>query len=151
MRAAASEPGTSRRRVVVVALVIVLGAIGWLAFSGIGNALVYYRTPTELKALGADAIGTSVRLGGLVKAGTLTCDAGSVDFILTDGTTDLSVRRARGAPALLCPREDRGVVVQGRLSTLGVFEPTEVIIKHDEIYVAPTQGALPTQVIDPGT
>jgi cytochrome c-type biogenesis protein CcmE len=43
------------------------------------------------------------------------------------------------------------VVVQGRLSTLGVFEPTEVIVKHDENYVAPSEGGLPTQVIDPGT
>jgi cytochrome c-type biogenesis protein CcmE len=44
-----------------------------------------------------------------------------------------------------------GVVVNGRLGTLGVFEPDEVIIKHDENYVAPTGGALPSQVIDPGS
>jgi cytochrome c-type biogenesis protein CcmE len=52
---------------------------------------------------------------------------------------------------LLCPREGVGVVVEGRLSTLGVFEPTQVIVKHDENYVAPTEGGLPSHLTDPGT
>jgi cytochrome c-type biogenesis protein CcmE len=141
---------TSRRWIVVLAVVIVLGAVGWLAFSGIGNALVYYRTPTELKALGPDAIGQHIRLGGLVLAGSLACADGGVDFVMTDGQTEIPVHAAPGN-GLLCPRENVGVVVQGRLSTLGVFEPTEVIIKHDENYVAPSGGGPPTQVIDPGT
>ena len=42
-------------------------------------------------------------------------------------------------------------MVEGQLSATGVFEATQVIVKHDENYVAPSEGALPTQVIDPGT
>jgi cytochrome c-type biogenesis protein CcmE len=151
MTADPPPPARSRRWGVLLAVAIVVGAIGWLAFSGVGNALVYYRTPTELKALGQEGIGASVRLGGLVKPETLHCEAGAVDFTLTDGETEIGVRSAPGAPALLCPREGVGVVVQGKLGTLGVFEPTEVIVKHDENYVAPSEGALPSQVIDPGT
>ena len=30
-------------------------------------------------------------------------------------------------------------------------EPTEVIVKHDENYVAPSGSGIPSQVIDPGT
>ncbi len=41
--------------------------------------------------------------------------------------------------------------MQGKLSVLGVFEPTEVIVKHDENYVAPSGSGIPSQVIDPGT
>ena len=147
-----AEPvaGRPRRWLVVAAVVLVAGAIGWLAFSGIGNALAYYRTPTELRALGAQGIGTFVRLGGLVQDGSLTCSNGQVDFLLTDGEAEIPVRSAPGGPALICPRENVGVVVQGRLNGLGVFEPTEVIVKHDENYVAPSEGGLPTQVIDPG-
>ncbi|HET6745827.1 MAG TPA: cytochrome c maturation protein CcmE [Candidatus Limnocylindria bacterium] len=148
-----AEPaaGRPRRWLVIAAVVVVAGAIAWLAFSGIGNALVYYRTPTELRALGAQGIGNFIRLGGLVVDGSLTCTEGRVDFVLTDGETEIPVRSAPGAPALLCPRENVGVVVQGRVNGLGVFEPTEVIVKHDEVYVAPSQGGLPTQVIDPGS
>ncbi len=142
--------GRSRRWMVVAAVVVVAGAIGWLAFSGIGSALVYYRTPTEMRDLGESGIGTQVRLGGLVLEDSLACADGGVDFILTDGRTEIPVHGAAGN-GLLCPRENVGVVVQGRLNTLGVFEPTEVIVKHDENYVAPTGGAIPTQAFDPGT
>jgi cytochrome c-type biogenesis protein CcmE len=146
-----SAPPRGRRWGVLLAVALVAGAIGWLAYSGIGNALVYYRTPTELKALGADGIGASIRLGGLVQPGTLTCDQGAVEFVISDGDTDINVRSAPGQPSLLCPREGVGVVVEGKLNPLGVFEPTQVIVKHDENYVAPSEGGLPTQVIDPGT
>jgi cytochrome c-type biogenesis protein CcmE len=144
-------PSSRSRWGLLLAVALVVGAIAWLAFSGIGNALVYYRTPTELRALGEDAIGTSMRLGGVVEPDSLSCDEGSVAFTMTDGTTQVEVRSARGAPALICPREGVGVVVQGRLSVLGVFEPTEVIVKHDENYVAPSGGGIPSQVIDPGS
>ena len=149
MTVAEPAAGRSRRWLVVVAVLLVAGAIGWLAFSGIGNALVYYRTPTELIALGPEAIGQHIRLGGLVLADSLACTDGGVDFILTDGQTEIPIHGAPGN-GLLCPRENVGVVVQGRMSTLGVFEPNEVIVKHDENYVAPSPGELPTQVIDPG-
>ena len=144
-------PSSRSRWGLLLAVAIVVGAIAWLAFSGIGSALVYYRTPTELQALGEEAIGSSMRLGGLVEPGSLSCDSGRVAFTMTDGTTQVQVRSARNADALLCPREGVGVVVQGRLSVLGVFEPTEVIVKHDENYVAPSGSGIPSQVIDPGT
>jgi cytochrome c-type biogenesis protein CcmE len=146
----APEP-RRRRWGVLLAVALVAAALGWLAFSGIGNALVYYKTPTELKALGEAGIGVSLRVGGLVQPGTLTCADGGVQFTLTDGHVQLPVRSAAGSSALLCPREGVGVVVEGKLSTLGVFEPGQVIIKHDENYVAPTNGAIPSQVIDPGS
>jgi cytochrome c-type biogenesis protein CcmE len=146
----ASQP-RRRRWGVLLGVAVVAAALAWLAFSGIGSALVYYKTPTELKALGEGGIGASLRLGGLVEPGTLTCSNGAVRFTLGDGHTQVPVRSAAGAPPLLCPREGIGVVVEGKLSTLGVFEPTQVIIKHDENYVAPSGGAVPSQVIDPGS
>ncbi|HEX5578047.1 MAG TPA: cytochrome c maturation protein CcmE [Candidatus Limnocylindria bacterium] len=144
-------PPSRSRWGLLLAVAIVVGAIAWLAFSGIGSALVYYRTPTELQALGEEAIGSSMRLGGLVKPDTLSCEDGQVAFTMTDGTTEIDVRSLRGGNALLCPREGVGVVVQGQLSVLGVFEPTEVIVKHDENYVAPSGSGIPSQVIDPGS
>jgi cytochrome c-type biogenesis protein CcmE len=146
--------GRSRRPIVVAAVAVMLAVIGWLAFGGLGSALIYYRTPTEVIALGEDAIGQRLRVGGLVKAGTLICyEGGEYSFTITDGQTELRVLGSTEFPrlSLQCPRENVGVVVQGQISTLGVFEPTEVIVKHDENYVAPTEGAIPTQAFDPGT
>src|SRR4029079_11575640 len=82
-------PSSRSRWGLLLAVAIVVGAIAWLAFSGIGNALVYYRTPTELRSMGEEALGSSMRRGGLVKPDTLSCDAGKVAFTMTDGTTEV--------------------------------------------------------------
>ena len=41
---------SSVRTFTIVALVVAAGALTWLAVGGLGDNLVYYWTPTELKA-----------------------------------------------------------------------------------------------------
>ena len=41
-------------------------------------------------------------------------------------------------------------VVEGQLGRSGVFEATQVIVKHDENYVVPTNGAVPSHIAPPG-
>ncbi len=90
----------------------ILAVIGWLAFSGVGNALVYYLTPTELAARGDAAVGQSVRLGGLVAAGSISGSATDLTFVLTDGHTEITVHSSV-APASSF-REGAGAVVEGK-------------------------------------
>jgi cytochrome c-type biogenesis protein CcmE len=119
----------------------VAAIIGWLAFSGVGNALVYYLTPTELAARGEAAIGQSVRLGGLVLPGSVSGSATDLTFVLTDGETEITVHSTVAPTSSF--REGAGAVVEGVLRPDGVFEADEVLVKHDENYVAPTEGGLP--------
>jgi cytochrome c-type biogenesis protein CcmE len=142
-------PPRGRRWGVLIGVAVVVAVIAYLAFSNVGNALVYYVTPTELMARGDPAIGQTVRLGGLVKAGSIAGEAPDLTFVLTDGTTDMRVH-AVSAPTQSF-REGIGAVVEGVLGADGVFEASQVIVKHDENYVAPSEGALPTQAFDPGT
>jgi len=121
----------------------VAAIIGWLAFSGVGNALVYYLTPTELAARGEAAIGQSVRLGGLVLPGSVSGSATDLTFVLTDGETEITVHSSVAPTSSF--REGAGAVVEGVLGLDGVFEADEVLVKHDENYVAPTQGQLPAR------
>jgi len=134
---------------VALAIAAVAAVLAYLAFSGISNALVYYRTPTELLAQGPSAVGQATRLGGLVKVGSVQGPATDLTFVLTDGTHEVTVHSAAAPTSSF--REGRGAVVEGKLTASGVFEATQVIVKHDENYVAPSEGALPSQVIDPGT
>jgi cytochrome c-type biogenesis protein CcmE len=119
----------------------VVAIIGWLAFSGVGNALVYYLTPTELAARGEAAIGQSVRLGGLVLPGSVSGSATDLTFVLTDGETEITVHSTVAPTSSF--REGAGAVVEGVLRPDHVFEADEVLVKHDENYVAPTEGGLP--------
>ena len=90
---------------------------------------------------GAPAAVTSVVSPGSAK------NAG-IPVILTDGTKDVAVHTSVAPPALL--REGIGAVVEGQLGRNGVFEATQVIVKHDENYVAPTSGAVPSHIAPAG-
>jgi len=142
-------PARGRRWGVLLGVAVVIAVIAYIAFSSVGNALVYYVTPTELLARGDAAVGQTVRLGGLVKVGSVQGSGNNIRFVLTDGTHELPV--TSNALPTRSFREGIGAVVEGELGADGVFQATQVIVKHDENYVAPSEGALPTQVIDPGT
>jgi len=142
-------PPRGRRWGLLAGVAVVVGVIAYLAFSSVGNALVYYVTPTELLARGHAAVGETVRLGGLVKAGSISGAAPNLQFVLTDGTHEITVHAATAPTRSF--REGIGAVVEGELGADGVFEASQVIVKHDENYVAPTEGALPTQAFEPGT
>jgi cytochrome c-type biogenesis protein CcmE len=127
---------------VVVLVVVVLAVIGYLAFSSVGTALVYYLTPTELLARGDAAIGETVRLGGQVAVGSVSGPATDLHFRLADREHEIPVH-STVAPTRSF-REGAGAVVEGALDAGGVFQATRVIVKHDENYEAPAPGAQPS-------
>ena len=134
---------------ILVLVAVVLAVVAYLAFSGIGNALVYYRTPSELLAQGDAAIGETMRLGGQVKPGSIAGDPTDLTFVLTDNDAEVTVH-STAAPTRSF-REGSGAVVEGSLGPNGVFEATRVIVKHDENYEAPEPGTRPSnRAFDPG-
>jgi cytochrome c-type biogenesis protein CcmE len=142
-------PSPRRPWGVVVLIGVVAVVVGYLAFSSVGSALVYYLEPAELLARGDAAVGDTVRLGGQVKAGSVSGPATDLTFVLTDGAADITVH-STVAPTRSF-RERSGAVVEGALGADGVFEATQVIVKHDENYVAPEPGEQPSdQYFDPG-
>jgi len=128
--------------VFLVAVVVVV--IGYLAFSSVGNALVYYLTPTELLDRGDDAFGQTVRLGGMVESGSVSeqDDPYELTFVLTDGSERITVISTAAPTASF--REGSGAVLEGSLNMHGVFRASQIIVKHDENYVAPEPGAQPS-------
>lgn len=145
MTVSAPVPPPARRRrwgpwLVGVGLLVI---VGWLALSGVGSALVYYLTPTELASRGDAAVGQTVRLGGLVLPGSMTGSATDLTFVLTDNETEITVHSTVAPTSSF--REGAGAVVEGSLRADGVFEATEVLVKHDENYVAPSEGGIPSR------
>ncbi len=125
-----------RRWGIWLAIAALAAIVAWLAWGGMGNALVYYLTPTELLARGDAAVGQTVRLGGLVEEGSLSGPATDLTFVLTDNVRRITVHSSVAPPTSF--RDGRGAVVEGRLGADGIFEATSVIVKHDEVYVAPS-------------
>ncbi len=127
---------------IVLLVAVVLVVIGYLALSNVGSAFVYYLEPSELLDRGDAAVGETVRLGGLVEAGSVSGPATDLHFVLTDGEGRIPVH-STVAPTRSF-REGSGAVVEGRLGADGVFVADQVIVKHDENYEAPAPGAKPS-------
>ncbi len=134
-----------RRRVLglAIGLTVIAGAFGYLAFSNVGENLVYYWSPSELRAEGEGAVGSMVRLGGLVEAGTIRRDADglTLDFAVTDGRVSVPVTAKTVPPAMF--REGIGVVVEGTMGVDGTFETQRLMVRHDNEYRAPDSDEAP--------
>jgi cytochrome c-type biogenesis protein CcmE len=122
-----------------VALIIVLSGFGYLMYGGIGDNLVYFVTPAELMARGDAAYERPIRLGGQVVPGTVRWNADELDlrFTLQDEEVHVEVISRKAPPAMF--REGQGVIVEGRLNRNGVFESSNLMVKHSNEY-APPEG-----------
>jgi cytochrome c-type biogenesis protein CcmE len=129
----------AKRGRVILALAVIVGSIGWVAFKGLTNNLVYFVTPTELLTRGN--VGERVRLGGLVDPGSVQHEGRTIQFVVTDGSTRLTVIDTGGVPSLF--REGQGVVVEGTYGSDGAFHADTVLVKHNGVYRPPAPGQTP--------
>lgn len=126
-----------RRRRLFIALAVIAVALGYLAFTSMQEALVYFVTPSELMDQGSKAYGRYVRLGGLVVEGSVQRkpEEMTIVFGLTDGLETVTVSHAGVVPDLF--GEGRGAVVEGTLTPSGLFKAEIIMAKHAEEYKPP--------------
>jgi cytochrome c-type biogenesis protein CcmE len=121
---------------------LIAAALGFLVYQGLASNLVYYITPSELKAKGPSAYGQSFRLGGQVRPGSVHWGSATqvLRFVLQDPKAAVSVVSHGTPPELF--RAGAGVVVEGTLAK-SVFSATNLMIKHGSDYRAPRPGQTP--------
>jgi cytochrome c-type biogenesis protein CcmE len=130
-----------RRRLWVLLLCgLGLGSATALTLTAFQDNLVFFLSPSDIRAQGAPAPERAFRLGGLVEAGSLqrlTAPDGrpAVRFRVTDGAHAIEVTYTGVLPDLF--REGQGVVTLGRLGPDGLFRASEVLARHDETYMPP--------------
>ena len=122
-----------RRLALIGAGVGVLGFAAALLLFACQDSIVFFKSPTDV-AERPVAPGTRIRLGGLVKSGTLIKgDNLNVRFAVTDGNKDVVVTYVGILPDLF--REGQGVVTEGTFDGTGLFKADAVLAKHDETYM----------------
>jgi cytochrome c-type biogenesis protein CcmE len=137
-----------RRSALVVAVVIIVGAFGFLLYGNIDSNVVFFLTPQELLQRGTAAYDVPVRLGGQVQPGSIQWDAQTLDlrFVVADtGGSQVIPVRSSGAPPQMF-RDGMGVVVEGRYRRDGTFESTNLMVKHSNEYRKPEHGERPQQM-----
>jgi cytochrome c-type biogenesis protein CcmE len=140
MTEASKAAGRQRRIFLIGSLLVAGGALAVVAFGNIGENLVYYWNPTQVHEAGKDAIGPTIRLGGVVQPDSMDWDpdASELRFTVGDGTSLVQVH-SKGAPPQMF-REGIGVVVEGSMTQAGVFESRRLMVKHSNEYKAPEEG-----------
>jgi len=122
-----------RRLVLIGSGLGVLGLAAGLVLFALKDSIVFFNSPTDVVEKHV-APGSRIRLGGLVKQGTLQRgDNLFVRFEVTDGNRTIPVTYTGILPDLF--REGQGVVTEGTLDPSGVFKADSVLAKHDENYM----------------
>jgi cytochrome c-type biogenesis protein CcmE len=128
-----------RRLTLIGGSVAVLGVALGLVLYALSGSIVFFVSPTDIAGK-RPAPATRVRLGGLVKPGSLEHSADlRITFDVTDGKSDVPVRYQGVVPDLF--REGQGVVAEGAVDANGTLNADTILAKHDERY-------MPKEVVD---
>ena len=121
----------SKRLFVIAAIASLLGIAAMLVLGALRDNIVFFYTPSEINQSDRQS-GRQLRLGGLVKDGSVKIDGMQSVFVVTDGSASITVRYNNALPSLF--REGQGVVAEGRVEN-GIFMAQNVLAKHDENYM----------------
>jgi cytochrome c-type biogenesis protein CcmE len=125
-----------RRLYAVMACGIGLGTATALALTAFQSSLQFFVSPSQIAAK-QQPLGRTVRLGGLVEAGTVQREVVQghprAKFRVTDGRANVMVEYSGVLPDLF--REGQGIVALGTVQPDGTFRAAEVLAKHDENYM----------------
>ena len=132
-----------KKSVLIIGVLIILGALSYLAFGKLESNIVYFVTPAELLAKGDAGIDRPVRLGGMVKKGTIEWDSQNtvLQFSMKDGTDEIIVISHEAPPQMF--QDEMGVVVEGKLGKNGIFNADRLMVRHSNEYRPPKEGEKP--------
>ena len=126
----------SRRKVLIFGIVFGVSIATVLALTAFEENLLYFYSPTDVKA-GKAPDSHAFRVGGLVVDGSVMREPDSltVQFDVTDNEETMTVKYTGILPDLF--REGQGIVAMGSMNDGGTFVADEVLAKHDENYMPP--------------
>ena len=122
-----------QRRRLWLAGIVVLGALGFLVFQGLGNATLYFRTADEAVAQRAQLGDRRFRIEGDVVDGSVHQVGNDVSFVLTSKSVEVPVQHKGDPPELFRPGIP--VVLEGRFEG-DHFASDRILVKHSETYIA---------------
>ena len=97
--------------------------------------ILYFKTPSEIFSNNEIKNNTMIRVGGMVKKNSIKQSSKEIQFILTDYKKEIIVVYNGAVPNLFS--EERGAVVEGKLSDKKFLIANRILAKHDENYMPP--------------
>ncbi len=145
-----TSPNTLR---IGIAVVVILGTIGWLAYTGYGASKSYFVKVPELLSMGNVAYTRNLRVDGFVKPGSIERDGPRVDFVLNEyeshmpnaasgRTLKVSYKGSEPPPDTF--KDDSEAVADGTYGRDGVFHASTLQAKCASKYAPAQPGAQPS-------
>ena len=106
----------------------------FLILKSLEENVVYFKSPTEIKNIN-ELSDKKIRVGGLVKKGSILSSAEKINFVITDFKNEISVSYKGAVPNLFA--EGKGVVAEGFLKDRNFLVAKKILAKHDENYMPP--------------
>ena len=106
----------------------------FLVLKSLEENVVYFVSPSEIKNL-AELDKKKVRVGGMVKEGSIQTSSNQISFIITDFKNEINVNFSGAIPNLFA--EGKGVVAEGFLKDRNFLNAKKILAKHDENYMPP--------------
>ena len=119
-----------------ILIVAIIGTLSWLAVGGYGDSKTYYKTISEVTAMGSEAHGKRLRVGGDVEPGSIVRDGKSVRFTIKQDARVLKVVYTGIDPLPDTFRDGSQALADGKLGPDGVFQANKIQAKCASKYEA---------------
>ncbi|HEX6596995.1 MAG TPA: cytochrome c maturation protein CcmE [Acidimicrobiales bacterium] len=127
-----------------IAGAVVLAALGFLVFKGLGSATVYFRTADEAVAQRESLGDRRFRIQGTVVAGSVRTVGDDVGFDIESNGVTVPIVHQGDPPELFQPGIP--VVLEGRFRG-EQFSSDRILVKHSETYVAENPERVTTSLV----
>ncbi len=128
----------------IVGSLIIVAVVITLSLLKLGDSIVYFYTPQEVFAAALDVRGKNIKIGGMVKVGSVQKDMANMrlTFMMTDFKGHDIVVQHRGTPPDLF-KEGQGVVAEGYFDVQKkTLQSHTLMVKHSEEYRVPHDAEL---------
>ena len=119
----------------LISLIFCISIIIFLILKSLEDNVVYFFSPTEIYNKPTISLNKKIRLGGLVKEGSIQTKDSSINFIITDLKNEIIVSYNGLLPNLFA--EGKGVIAEGQLTDKKYFVAEKILAKHNENYMPP--------------
>ena len=118
----------------VLSVLFILAFSAFLILKSLEENVIYFQSPSEINSL-SEIEKKKIRVGGMVKDGSISIQAIDLKFVITDFKNEINVVYSGAIPNLF--EEGKGVVAEGFLKDKNFFLATKILAKHDENYMPP--------------
>ena len=116
-------------------LLFILSITIFLVLKSLEDNVVYFFSPAEIYNKPNILLEKKIRVGGLVKQGSIKKKGKGINFVITDLKNEIIVSFTGIVPNLFS--EGKGVIAEGKLRDKKYFITNKILAKHDENYMPP--------------